>query len=104
MHFEDVKAMERHFYTSHQELFSNPALASPQQQSSSTRQKGARNFDVTNALYLLQRSILQQKWKLSLEDHHISSCWKYVVRIRTIAIVAFVYEKVLRQTTLYSIL
>ncbi|PHZ08306.1 uncharacterized protein RHIMIDRAFT_269749 [Rhizopus microsporus ATCC 52813] len=29
----------------------------------------ASNFDVTNALYLLQRPILQQKWKPSLKDH-----------------------------------
>ncbi|KAG0166784.1 hypothetical protein DFQ30_006787, partial [Apophysomyces sp. BC1015] len=29
----------------------------------------AQKFDVTNALYELQRSILQHKWKFSLEDH-----------------------------------
>ncbi|KAG1056511.1 hypothetical protein G6F43_001610 [Rhizopus delemar] len=29
----------------------------------------AQKFDVTNALYELQCSILQHKWKISLEDH-----------------------------------
>ncbi|KAG1473866.1 hypothetical protein G6F56_000698 [Rhizopus delemar] len=38
------------------------------------------NFDVTNALYLLQHSILQQKWKLSLEDHvHCAMATNYIL-------------------------
>ncbi|CAO3668783.1 hypothetical protein CU097_011634 [Rhizopus azygosporus] len=105
-HFKDVKAIEFHFYMSHQELLLDQTAAAPQQQSNSTHQERARklrsnsndteksmenelidasslsflsssdyehlmigNFDVTDALYLLQRSILQQKWKFSLEDH-----------------------------------